>query len=601
MKELARSLADRYRIERELGEGGMATVYLAHDLKHDRKVAIKVLRPELAAVIGAERFLAEIRTTANLHHPHILPLFDSGVVSLPGVPGDPTGRPYYVMPFIEGETLRDRLSREKQLPITDAIRIAAEVASALDYAHRQGIIHRDIKPANILLHEGNALVADFGIALAASRAGGTRMTETGMSVGTPEYMSPEQAMGEREITARSDVYALGAVTYEMLTGEPPFSGPTAQAIVARILTERPRSIVARRETVSPGMEAAVFTALQKLAADRFGSTTEFSAALRQGDTPAGGRSATVAPALSERGFRLSEAICRRLPRASFDPRLIGTEMHYLDNGVSSDLLVCFIPAGQPEDQFTEVLTRASYRAFAPTLRGFEPEATWRPRLTIDDHILLLRELLRDAVTRLKPRLTIIAGFSSGGDMALRVAAAPDPDNWVQIDGCLSLGCNLARQTCFLTSWLAQLTNQGDAEFLGILRKIAEGAGSLDEWINVCRYAVKIVPVFRGDVGPLQAFSAGILAPFEKADLLPFAEWYRAAAARGCSLRCVFEDTPMYRDLVRELQLRNLDEGLLGDGYKAESLITEAGTTHFDLMDSNRIDRHIHRLWEEMRQ
>src|SRR5512140_3679313 len=210
---LTAALADRYRLERELGAGGMATVYLAEDLRHGRKVAVKVLRPELAAVIGADRFLAEIRTTANLQHPHILPLFDSGSAE---------GSLFYVMPYVEGESLRDRLRREKQLPIPDAVRIAGEIASALDYAHRHGVIHRDIKPENILLHDGTALVADFGIALAASKAGSERMTETGMSVGTPQYMSPEQAMGEREITARSDIYALGAVTYEMLSGEAPF-------------------------------------------------------------------------------------------------------------------------------------------------------------------------------------------------------------------------------------------------------------------------------------------------------------------------------------------------------------------------------------------
>src|SRR5690606_37723632 len=234
---LAAALADRYRIERELGHGGMATVYLAGDLKHHRQVAIKVLRPELAAVIGAERFLSEIRTTAALQHPHILPLFDSGVTDRRADgPSDRLSESflYYVMPFVEGESLRDRLAREKQLPVADAVRIASEVASALDYAHRHGVIHRDIKPENILLHDGRALVADFGIALAASKAGGTRMTETGMSLGTPHYMSPEQAMGEREITARSDVYALGCVLYEMLIGEPPFNGPTAQAIVAKV-------------------------------------------------------------------------------------------------------------------------------------------------------------------------------------------------------------------------------------------------------------------------------------------------------------------------------------------------------------------------------
>ena len=275
LEQLSAALADRYRVERELGAGGMATVYLAHDLRHDRKVALKVLRPELAAVIGGERFLAEIRTTANLQHPHILALFDSGRV---GGAGSGTEIVFYVMPFVEGESLRDRISREKQLPVHEAVRIAREVADALEYAHRHTVIHRDVKPENILLHGGHALVADFGIALAASRSdGGARMTETGMSLGTPHYMSPEQAMGERDITARSDVYALGCVLYEMLTGEPPFTGPTPQAIVARVMTEEPRSLTLQRKSVPPEVDAAVVRALEKLPADRFPSAAAFAA------------------------------------------------------------------------------------------------------------------------------------------------------------------------------------------------------------------------------------------------------------------------------------------------------------------------------------
>jgi Tol biopolymer transport system component/tRNA A-37 threonylcarbamoyl transferase component Bud32 len=273
MTRLADALADRYRLERELGAGGMATVYLAEDLKHGRRVAIKVLKPELAAVIGAERFVREIRTIAALQHPHILGLIDSGEVQ---------GTAYYVMPFVEGESLRDRLNREKQLPVADAVRIASEVAGALDYAHRHGVIHRDIKPENILLHDGQALVADFGIALAASSAGGSRMTETGMSLGTPHYMSPEQAMGEREITARSDIYALGCVTYEMLVGEPPFTGPTAQAIVVKVMTEDPRALTSQRRSIPAHVEDAVTTALEKLPADRFASAHEFAVALGDG-------------------------------------------------------------------------------------------------------------------------------------------------------------------------------------------------------------------------------------------------------------------------------------------------------------------------------
>ncbi|HLG05538.1 MAG TPA: protein kinase, partial [Gemmatimonadales bacterium] len=267
---LSAALADRYRIERELGQGGMATVYLAHDRKHERRVALKVLHPELAAVLGAERFLAEIKTTAVLQHPNILQLFDSGAAD---------GLLYYVMPFVEGETLRSRLTRERQLPVDDAVAIARGVAAALDYAHRHGVIHRDIKPENILLQDGQPLVADFGIALAVKQAGGARLTQTGLSLGTPQYMSPEQATGERELDVRSDVYALGAVTYEMLAGEPPFTGNTTQAIIAKLMTEEPRPLSVLRRTAPLHVEAAVHRALEKLPADRFNSAAVFADAL----------------------------------------------------------------------------------------------------------------------------------------------------------------------------------------------------------------------------------------------------------------------------------------------------------------------------------
>jgi hypothetical protein len=280
---LRTALPDRYTIERELGAGGMATVYLAHDLKHDRDVAIKVLHADLGAALGPERFLSEIKTTARLQHPHILPLLDSGSAD---------GLLYYVMPLVIGETLRTRLERERQLPIADAVRIAREVASALDYAHRQGVIHRDIKPENILLHDGQALVADFGIALAVQQAGGARMTQTGLSLGTPQYMSPEQAMGEKLIDARSDIYALGAVTYEMLAGDAPFTGGSVQAIVAKIMTEKPTPIHTLRDTVPEHVEDAVLTALAKLPADRHATASEFAAALKD-EAGAGRRTVAI--------------------------------------------------------------------------------------------------------------------------------------------------------------------------------------------------------------------------------------------------------------------------------------------------------------------
>ena len=273
LQRLTASLADRYRVERELGAGGMATVYRAHDLRHDRDVAIKVLHPELGAALGGERFLSEIRTTARLQHPHILPLLDSG---------DADGLLFYVMPLVTGETLRARLERERQLPLDDALRIARESADALGYAHGLGIVHRDIKPENILLQGGHALVADFGIALAVQSAGGARMTQTGLSLGTPQYMSPEQAMGERSIDARSDVYALGAMTYEMLAGEPPFTGPTVQAIVAKVMSSEPVALSSLRKSVPANVASAVHSALEKLPADRCQSAKEFAAALSDG-------------------------------------------------------------------------------------------------------------------------------------------------------------------------------------------------------------------------------------------------------------------------------------------------------------------------------
>jgi hypothetical protein len=269
------ALEGRYRVERALGEGGMAIVYLAEDLRHDRQVAIKVLKPELAAVVGGERFLAEIRTTANLQHPHILPLFDSG---------EADRFLYFVTPYVAGESLRDRIARERELPVDEAVALARKVAGALDSAHRQGVIHRDVKPENILLQEdGEPLVADFGIALAVQHAGGGRLTETGLSLGTPAYMAPEQASGDREPDVRSDVYGLGCVAYEMLAGRPPYVGRSAQQILAKVLTEDPPPLTRERKQVPGHVAAAVGTALQRVPGDRFGSARAFAEAL---DDPA---------------------------------------------------------------------------------------------------------------------------------------------------------------------------------------------------------------------------------------------------------------------------------------------------------------------------
>lgn len=274
-ERLEQALGSRYRVERELGQGGMAVVFLAHDARHERAVAVKVLRPEISAEIGAERFLREIKLAAGLTHPHILPVYDSG---------EADGLLFYVMPSMEGRSLRERLDRERQLPLEESLRIAREVASALDYAHRRRVVHRDIKPENILLHEGNAMVADFGIGKALSNRAG--ITQTGIAVGTPAYMSPEQASGDVDVDGRSDLYSLGCVLYEMLTGEPPFTGATPQAIIAKRFVSPIPSVRTARD-VPVEVDDALSRALSRTPVDRFPTTADFAEALRQISTDAG--------------------------------------------------------------------------------------------------------------------------------------------------------------------------------------------------------------------------------------------------------------------------------------------------------------------------
>jgi len=283
-QKLAAALAERYTIEREIGSGGMGTVYLARELKHDRQVALKVLKPEIASHLGVVRFLNEVKVTAKLDHPHILTLIDSG---------EADEFLWYVQPFVRGESLRAKLDREHQLSIEEAVAITRQVASALDHAHKRGVIHRDIKPANILIHEGEAMVADFGIALAVTEASDSRMTATGIAIGTPQYMSPEQATGERHIDGRSDQYSLAAVAYEMLSGVTPHTAPSTQALIAKLLTERPTRVRTVRTSVPPNIDAAIAKALEMTPADRFGSAAEFGSALQY--TPSGGFPAAEAP------------------------------------------------------------------------------------------------------------------------------------------------------------------------------------------------------------------------------------------------------------------------------------------------------------------
>ncbi len=291
---LSAALADRYVIERELGQGGMATVYLAQDLKHDRKVALKVLRPELSAILGAERFLAEIKTTANLQHPHILGLHDSG---------EADGAVFYVMPYVEGESLRERLKRDEAIPIPEAVRILREVVDALSYAHQHGVVHRDIKPDNVMISGRHAVVTDFGVAKAVSAAGTNKLTTVGVALGTPTYMAPEQAMGETNLDQRADIYSVGALAYELLTGAPPFDKATAQALLSAHVLETPAPPETRRAGIAPALSDLVMRCLEKEKERRYQTAEEMLPALEALGTPSGGVTPTHTRPLRATGAR----------------------------------------------------------------------------------------------------------------------------------------------------------------------------------------------------------------------------------------------------------------------------------------------------------
>jgi len=593
-------LADRYHLEREIGAGGMATVYAARDSRHDRMVAVKILRPELARAIGGERFLRETTIVARLQHPHIVGLIDSGMME---------GLPYYVMPLIHGESLRARLTTEGELPLDDGVQVVRQVLDALAYAHGQGLVHRDIKPENVLLSgyvprtgsssgRWHAMIADFGIAKALTDAGADPLlTATGMSVGTPASMSPEQAAADSHIDHRSDIYSVGVMAYEIFTGNPPFSASTAQHLIAAHITRKPESPSKHRPAIPPDLDQFILRCLEKNPADRWQTADDALARLdaitssdRWHATRGSPRPQHVE--IVDRQYQLTERVCRRLDRATLDPRIIGTDLLYADNQLESDvLLVLLHGTGQDAGVFRDLMETLPYRCVAPTLLGFEARKRSSVVLSLAAHLEILRAFVRDVIEMTRARTTIVVGFSSGADVALLLAGSPDAD-LPHIDGIVSLGANLSYETCFVTRLWSQLGSDDEMQMLSDLQRFGTGARGLEEWIKIHEYLVDTFRKFGSHVAAVKLFSQEIVNVFENGGRDAFVTLFRKSSDRVQAVRCVWEDSENCVRLVQELRMRNLDSRMLGERYRDDALFVERGVGHFDLLESDLVRKHL---------
>ena len=583
-----------------MGVGGMGEVYRCLDTRHHRFVAVKVLRQDVSSLVGAERFLREIRIAAQLTHPHILPLVDSG---------EADGVLFYVMPYIEGETLRNRLSREGELPVSEITRILHQITDALAYAHAHGVVHRDIKPENILLSDRHALLADFGVAKALSdlsTSGSTAttnlVTAIGSTVGTPTYMAPEQVGGSL-VDHRADLYGVGVVAYEMIGGRLPFQTSSAQQMMAAHLTQAPDPITKWRPAISVRLANAVMKCLEKKAADRWQSAADLLSEIEAAGTEIKTLATVeIANELTEHRFTLSERVCRKLNRETLDPRIIGDHLSYVDNQVRSDVLVFFLHGlGLDHADFESILQRLKYRGVSPTLYGCEPERRGRISLSLADHVVILREWLKDVRARFHAEAVVMVGYSMGADMGFELLLGPTDEPTPRIDAFLSLESNLSLDTCFVSRLLAGIDPTHPELSIAKLRGLSDSAASLDEWLNVEEYLVKILRKFQGDIGVLQRTAADIVRLFsETQGFEVFARWFRGARERVRAMRVVFSSDPRTRAALARLKLDNLDKGILGGEFPEDIITVSENADHFRLMATEHVVRQVDELVAEAR-